>query len=98
MVDKSFSMSSFLALRYMEKSGVDFTDKLPYRHPSLPSDDERILVHTAEDIGNAIEEQLSKIRGGGGGTREQAFYSPEVWIQQSWHPTCRVVTHIHSAF
>lgn len=63
-VDRNFSMSSFLALRYTEKLGVDFTEKLSYRHPKLPADSERILVHTAEDISNAIEKQLHNIRGG----------------------------------
>ena len=64
MVDKDFCMSSFLALRYTEKFGVDFTEKLPYRHPSLPLDSERISVKTAEEIGQAIKSQLDTIRGG----------------------------------
>lgn len=63
MVDKNLSMSSFLALRYIEKPEVDFTEKLRYRHPSLPAENERILIHTAEDIGSAIDRQLSEIRG-----------------------------------
>ncbi len=63
MVDKNLGMSSFLAVRYIEKPGVDFTEKLPYRHPSLPLDSERILVYTAEEIGNEIESQLENIRG-----------------------------------
>ncbi|WP_300809556.1 asparagine synthase-related protein [uncultured Acetatifactor sp.] len=62
MVDKNLSMSSFLALRYTEKPGVDFTEKLSYRHPLIPHDKERILVHTAQDIGDAIEHQLNEIR------------------------------------
>lgn len=62
MVDKNLSMSSFLALRYIEKSGVNFTEKLNYCHPSLPNDSERILVRTADEIGKAIEKQLQNIR------------------------------------
>lgn len=64
MIDKDLSMSSFLALRYTEKPDVDFTEKLHYRHPQLPDDAERILVHTAQDINDAIEAQLQIIRGG----------------------------------
>lgn len=64
MVDKNLSMSSFLALRYTEKLGVDFTEKLQYRHPVLPADEDRIMVHTAVDIGNAIKKQLDAVRGG----------------------------------
>lgn len=63
MVDKNLSMSSFLTLRYIEKPGVDFTKKLRYRHPTLPAEDDRILVHTAQDIGDEIGKQLQTIRG-----------------------------------
>lgn len=63
-VDKKFSMSSFLALRYTEKPGVDFTEKLHYRHPDFPAEEHRILVRTAEDIGDAISRQLQNVRGG----------------------------------
>ena len=96
MVDKNLSMSSFLALRYTEKLGVDFTKKLSYRHPTLPKESERILVHTAQDIGESIEHQLQSVRGGG--TRRQAYYFPVAWIRLFWHPTYPVVTHTHSAF
>lgn len=64
MIDKNFSMSSYLALRYIEKPGVDFSEKLPYKHPSLPAEEDRILVHTARDISDAIEDQLETIRKG----------------------------------
>lgn len=95
MVDKNLSMSSFLALRYTEKPGVDFTEKIQYRHHQLPKADERIYVHTAQDISDAIEKQLKTIRGGIG---RPVSYSREVWIRQSLHRTCPVVTRIHSAF
>ncbi len=36
-----------LALRYIEKSGIDFTDKLSYRRSVLHENNERISVHTA---------------------------------------------------
>lgn len=62
MIDKNLSMSSFLALRYTEKRDVDFTEKLSYRHPQLPDNNDRILVKSAKDIENAIENQISGIR------------------------------------
>ncbi|WP_026668577.1 asparagine synthase-related protein [Butyrivibrio sp. AE3009] len=61
MVDKNFAMSSFLALRYIEKKDVHFSEKLQYRHPIL-SNDERIYVRTAEEIGEAIDKQLNEVR------------------------------------
>lgn len=62
MIDKNFSMSSFLALRYIEKPDVDFTEKLRYRHPKLPADQDRIIVHNERDISEAIEQQFTEIR------------------------------------
>lgn len=64
MVDKNLSMSQFLALRYTEKQGVDFTEKLTYRRPKLPDEQDRIFVRTAEEIGDTVEKQLAKVRGG----------------------------------
>lgn len=55
-------MSSFLALRYTEKPGVDFTEKLLYRHPTIPADGERISVRTARDINDALIRQIEEIR------------------------------------
>ncbi len=64
MTDKDFCCSSFLALRYIEKPGVDFTDRFRYRLPALPSDEGRILVKTAEDINESIENQIKdKVKG-----------------------------------
>ena len=58
MIDKKLSNSSFLALRFTEMPDVDFTSKIRYRRPEVPSDKDRILVHTAEDIGVALQSQL----------------------------------------
>ena len=63
MVDKNLSMSSFLALRYIEKPGVDFSEKLHYRHPEMPSDEGRIFVHTAKDIDEALKAEADLIKG-----------------------------------
>ena len=61
MVDRNLSISSFLALRYTEKPNVDFTEKLKYRHPGLPSED-RVLVRTADDIHATILDQFNHVK------------------------------------
>ena len=58
MVDRSFCISSFLALRYIEKPNVDFTEKYKYRHPKMPSDEGRTFVKSAQEIGDSINLQL----------------------------------------
>lgn len=62
MIDRKFSISSFLALRYTEKPDVDFSEKLHYRHPEIPSDDGRILVNTAQDIDAALRSQIDTVK------------------------------------
>lgn len=59
MIDKEFCMSSFLALRYIERPGVDFTSKIQYRHPEMPSEENRILVYSSHDINNALVMQIN---------------------------------------
>lgn len=61
MVDKNFCMSSFLALRYVERRGVNFTDTLPYRRPEL-NGHAPILVRTAAEIDETIRKQLEPLK------------------------------------
>ncbi len=63
MIDNKFCMSSFLAFRYIEKPDTHFSEKLKYKRPTLSASEDRILVRTAEDIDNAIKNQISEIRG-----------------------------------
>lgn len=74
MVDKEFCMSSYLALRYIEKKDVDFTRKIRYRHPRLPEEDTCIKVKDAKDISEAIKNQLKVIKGGVLKNRHFAFW------------------------
>ncbi len=62
MVDLNLSMSSFLALRYTEIPEIDFSEKLSYRHPKIPTDKNRILVRKSEDIDSALEKQIEDIK------------------------------------
>ena len=61
MVDKNYCMSSFLALRYVERRNANFSDTIPYRHPKLNGHDS-ILVKTAEEIDKAIRKQLEPLK------------------------------------
>ncbi len=63
MIDKMFSSSSFLALRFTVKRNTDFVDKLHYRYPEMPSEKDRILVRNAEDIDTAIRTQIDNLTG-----------------------------------
>ena len=92
MVDKEFCMSSYLALRYVEKRGTDFCGKLQYSNPVLPSDEERISVHTANDIGMAIKQQLDKVRGGYRKTGILLSGGMDSAILASYLPGCEAYT------
>ncbi len=61
MIDRDFCNSSFLALRYIEKPNTDFSKKMKYRRPDMPSDEGRILVNSAIDIDNALASQINEI-------------------------------------
>lgn len=61
MIDKNFCMSSFLALRYVERRDVHFTSKLKYNRVILPKEN-RIFVKTADDIDSAIKNKIIELR------------------------------------
>jgi len=61
MIDREYSNSAFVALRFTEKPGVDFCSAWPYRHPDMPSEEGRILVSTAAEIDHAIADQLDDV-------------------------------------
>lgn len=61
MIDKQYCMSSFLALRYVERRDTHFTEKLPYKRPEL-SAGPHIPVRTASEIDAAIEAQIAPLR------------------------------------
>ena len=60
MIDKEFCMSSYLALRYIEKRGVDFCEQYHYKAPALPPEEKRISVKTVYDVDAVIKLQLDK--------------------------------------
>lgn len=62
MVDKNYCMSSYLALRYIEKDNVDFKEGLRHRNFVPLADSQRIKVRTAEEIGRGIASYLDGFR------------------------------------
>lgn len=63
MIDKRYCMSSYMAFRYIEKDGVDFYQDggVHYNIVPLP-DEQRILVHTSDDIDREIEKQMDQFK------------------------------------
>ncbi len=64
MIDKQFCMSSYLALRYIERDDVDFYDNGKKHQNIVPIPDEkRILVHSSDEIDIEIEKQIKEFQG-----------------------------------
>ena len=50
MVDKKYCMSSYMAFRYIEDANKNFYEGGHHKNITPVPDDQRILVHTVEDI------------------------------------------------
>ena len=61
MVDKNFCMSSYLALRYIERDDTDFFEGL--HHKNFTPIKDKIAVSSAREIDAAIENNFAKLRG-----------------------------------
>lgn len=63
-VDKKFCMSSYMAFRFIERKDVDFYEDicLGGGHNNIVPipDEQRVLVHTADDIDREIRKQINK--------------------------------------
>lgn len=62
MTDKIYCMSSYLALRYVERRDMNFCEKYHYKRPELKAENEHILVSTSLDVHRAVEKQLNRIK------------------------------------
>lgn len=60
MVNKKYCMSSYLAFRYIEKDNMEFYEGMKHRNITAIPDEERILVHTMNDIDFEIEKQMKQ--------------------------------------
>ncbi len=64
MIDKNYCMSSYMAFRYINKDNVDFYAGGGVHHNIIPiPDDQRILVHTSDDIDREIGKQMEQFMG-----------------------------------
>ncbi len=62
MINKKYCMSSYLALRYIEKDDMDFYPGMHHKNIKPIPDDQRISVHTSEDIDCEIGKQIAQFR------------------------------------
>lgn len=60
MNDKNFCMSSYLAFRYIEDENKNFYEGMKHENIKPIPDNEKILVHTSDDIDREIEKQILK--------------------------------------
>jgi len=58
MLDKDFCMSSFLALRYIERADADFFDNRFHKNFEPIENERRIKVFSADDIDEEIRKQI----------------------------------------
>lgn len=62
MVDKNFCMSSYLAFRYIEKDGIDFSEDLHHKNFKPIPEEKRILVQSVDDIDIQIQRQIDSYK------------------------------------
>ncbi|MCF0132364.1 MAG: asparagine synthase [Blautia sp.] len=63
MVDKKYCMSSYLALRYIEKEGVEFREDFHHELIKPLPENEKIQVTTASDIDHEISNMFDSLKG-----------------------------------
>ena len=62
IVDKNFCMSSYMALRYIEKDDIDFYPGLHHENIKPVPIKERIFVHTSDDIDYEVRKQIEHFK------------------------------------
>ncbi len=62
-IDKNYCMSSYMAFRYIEDTNKNFKEGLIHENIVPLADSERILVKTADEIGENIAEQMKQFEG-----------------------------------
>lgn len=60
MTDKKYCMSSYMAFRYIEKNDLDFYPGMHHKNIQPIPDEQRILVHTSDDIDQEIGRQIEQ--------------------------------------
>lgn len=62
MVNKKYCMSSYLAFRYIEREDMDFYEGMHHKNIIPVPDNQRILVHTPDEIDCAIRMQIDQFK------------------------------------
>ena len=62
MIDKKYCMSSYMAFRYINKDDMDFYGGGTHHNIIPIPDEERILVHTSDDIDREIGKQMEQFK------------------------------------
>ena len=62
MINKEFCMSSYMAFRYVEKDDMDFYLGIHHNNIKPIPDEQRILVHTSDDIDREITKQIEQFK------------------------------------
>ncbi len=62
MLDKKYCMSSYMAFRYIEDANKNFYEGGHHKNITPVPDDQRILVHTVEDIDREIAKQMEQFK------------------------------------
>lgn len=62
MVNKKYCMSSYMAFRYIERDEMDFYSGMHHSNIQPLPDDQRILVHTSDDIDREIRTQMDQFQ------------------------------------
>lgn len=62
MIDKKYCMSSYMAFRYIEDDEKDFYEGMKHNNIKPLAEEDRILVHTVEDIDCEIKKQIEQFK------------------------------------
>ena len=62
MTDKDYCLSSYMAFRFIDRDDKDFLDGMHHRNIELLPDEDKICVKTSDEIGLAIEKQMTAFR------------------------------------
>ena len=63
MIDKQFSMSSYLAFRYIEREGMNFYEGLKSFNIPVADASKFTYIHTAKDIDRELQKVFDSLRG-----------------------------------
>lgn len=62
MIDKKYCMSSYMAFRYIERDDMDFYGNGRHKNIIPLPDDQRVSVHTSDDIDHEIVRQIDQFK------------------------------------